>query len=97
MDDLEGWEELVTDKAFRRRFGDLDTEGMLTRPPRGFTVDHPSANWLRYQSFTAGCELSVEEVTSPKLPQTLKRHFAAMTPFVRWLNGALGLPVSTRR
>lgn len=32
VDDLEGWEELVTDKAFRRRFGDLDTEGMLTRP-----------------------------------------------------------------
>lgn len=97
VDDLEGWEELVKNRGFRKRFGDLDTEGMLTRPPRGFTAEHPAATWLRYQSFTAGCPLTVDEVTSPRLPQILARHFAAMTPFVRWLNDALGLAPSTRR
>jgi len=97
VDDLEGWEELVLAPSFRRRFGELDTEAMLTRPPRGFSADHPAARWLRYQTFTAGCALSVEEVTSPKLPRLLARHFAAATPFVRWLNAALGLAESTRR
>jgi len=90
-DDLEGFEEIVKGRTFRRRFGDLDTDGMLTRLPRGFTADHPAAAWLRYQSYTAFTDVTPEEVTSVKLPQILAKHFAAMTPFVRWLNGALGL------
>jgi uncharacterized protein (TIGR02453 family) len=97
VDDLEGWEAIVTNRAFLRRFGALDTEGMLTRLPRGYAADHPAGAWLRYQSFTAGAPLTEEEVLSPKLPQTLAKHFAAMTPFVRWLNTALGLPPATGR
>jgi uncharacterized protein (TIGR02453 family) len=97
VDDLEGWEALVRDKAFRRRFGDLDQEGMLTRLPRGYAVDHPAGEWLRYQSFTAGAPLSDDEVLSPKLPILLAKHFSAMTPFVRWLNLALGLKPHTSR
>ncbi|MFO0074139.1 MAG: DUF2461 domain-containing protein [Gemmatimonas sp.] len=89
--DLEGWNDIVGDKAFRRRFGELDQEGMLTRVPRGYAADHPAAAWLRYQSFTAGAPLSDDEITSPRLPLLLARHYAAMTPFVRWLTAALGL------
>jgi len=97
VDDVAGFEALVLDKAFKRRFGVLDTEGMLTRLPRGFNADHPAGAWLKYQSFTAGCELSPDEVTSATLPQTLAKQFAAMTPFVRWLNTALGLKPSRTR
>lgn len=97
VDDLEGFEELVLDKAFKRRFGALDPEGMLTRLPRGFDADHPAGPWLKYQSFTAGCALSQDEVTNAALPNTLAKHFAAMTPVVRWLNTALGLKPSTTR
>ena len=97
VDDLEGWNAIVTNRAFRKRFGDLDTEGMLTRAPRGYAPDHPSAAWLRYQSFTAGTPLTDDEITSPTLPKVLARHYQAMTPFVRWLNEALGLkPHSSR-
>ena len=97
VEDWEGWEAVVRDRGFRRRFGDLDQEGMLTRMPRGFDPQHPAAPWLRYQSFTAGAPLTDEDVTSTRLPDTLIRHFSAMTPFVRWLNTALGLPAATRR
>lgn len=97
VDDQEGWEAIVNERAFRRRFGVLDTEGMLTRIPRGFAVDHPAAEWLKYQSFTAGCALTDAEVQSAKLPETLARHYKAMTPFVRWLNLALGLKPATMR
>ena len=38
-DDLDGFEAIVKGRAFRRRFGDLDTDGMLTRLPRGFAAD----------------------------------------------------------
>ena len=97
VDDLEGWDAIVGDRRFRRRFGALDQEGMLTRVPRGYPADHPAAAWLRYQSFTAGTPLTDEQVTSPRLPALLAGHYAAMTPFVRWLNLALGLkPHSSR-
>lgn len=96
-EDPDGFIELVTAPAFRRRFGALDDEAMLVRMPRGFAPEHPAATWLRHQSFTAGCEVPAEAVTSPKLPDLLAKHFEAMTPFVRWLNGALGLRPATAR
>lgn len=97
VDDVEGWEEIVLARGFKRRFGALDPEAMLVRMPRGYDETHPAAPWLKFQSFTAGAELSPAEVQSAKLPDTLAKHFAAMAPMVRWLNEALGLKPSTMR
>jgi len=96
-DDHAGFEDIVLAPAFDRRFGELDTEHILTRPPRGFLPNHPAGAWLRYQSFTAGRPMSSEEILSPKLPAVLAKSFEAMTPFVRWLNSASGLKPSTMR
>jgi len=96
-DDYDGFQSIVLQKAFVRRFGTLDTEGMLKRMPRGYHADHPAATWLRFQSFTAGCPLTVEQVQSPKLPDTLAKQYAVLTPFIRWLNNALGLKQSAGR
>jgi uncharacterized protein (TIGR02453 family) len=90
-------ERIVTAAPFRKRFGALETEGMLTRVPRGWEADHPAAAWLRYTSFTAGRPLTDEEVLAPKLAERVARDFAALVPLVRWLNGALGLQPAERR
>lgn len=97
IDDLEGFQAIVGESAFRRRFGDLDDEALLKRLPRGFAEDHPASRWLRHQSFTAGRLLTEREVLSPRLVGTLTRNYAALTPFVRWLNRALGLRSLGRR
>ncbi|MFN8645859.1 MAG: TIGR02453 family protein [Gemmatimonadales bacterium] len=97
MEDQDGFEAIVLAPAFRRRFGALDTEAMLTRLPRGVAPDHPAARWLRHQSFTVGRALTEAAARSPRLPATLARDFAALTPFVRWLNAALGYTARTRR
>ena len=65
--------------------------------PRGFDADHKAGAWLRYQSFTAGCEVKVTDIQSAKLPDVLAKQYAAMTPFVRWLNTTLGLKQSSGR
>lgn len=96
-DDHEGFEDIVLSPAFKKRFGTLEKESVLSRPPRGFAPDHPAGDWLRYQSFTAGRELTPEEYLSPKLPAILAKHYEAMTPFIRWLNEASGLKPSTMR
>jgi len=96
-DDPKEFEGIVLDRGFRRRFGGLDQEAMLKRLPRGFTDGHPAAAWLRYQSFTAGRELTRADLLSPRLPRVLAREYQALTPLVRWLNGALGFRAQGRR
>ena len=91
------WEAIVGAPAFRRRFGALDGEAVLTRVPRGFAPDHPAAAWLRYQSYTAGRALTADEVTAPGLAARLVKDFAVLLPMVRWLNDALGLAPAARR
>lgn len=88
---------IVLAPAFRRRFGRLDEDAMLKRPPRGYPPDHPAARWLRYRSFTAGRALEEREVLGPRLPDLLERDFALLVPLVRWLNAALGYPPAARR
>jgi uncharacterized protein (DUF2461 family) len=59
--------------------------------PRGYSEEHPAAQWLRYQSFTSGRPLTDTQITSAKLPTLLASEFEALLPLVRWVNGALGL------
>lgn len=80
-----------------KRYGGLDDSAMLKRMPRGYSEDHPAAQWLRYQSFTSGRPLTDLQVTSAKLPDLLAREFEQLLPLVRWLNGALGFPAGLAR
>jgi len=90
-------ERIVEARSFRRRFGRLDEEAMLKRLPRGFQESHPAAPWLRYRSFTVTRPLTEREVLDRRLPVALARHFSAMIPLVRWLNGAIGYQPATSR
>lgn len=96
-DDPVGFARIVRAPAFRRRYGRLSEEARLTRLPRGYAPGHPAEEWLRYKSFTVSRPLSPAVVLSARLPSILASDFRALRPFVRWLNGALGLPARDRR
>ena len=84
-------------RGLPRRFDGLDDQAVLKRMPRGYSEEHPAAQWLRYQSFTSGRLLTDAQVMSAKLPSLLAREFEDLLPLVRWLNAALGLSVSSPR
>ncbi len=88
---------VVTGARLVRRFGELDTDAVLARVPRGYAPDHPAARWLRFKSFTLSRALGDSQMTSARLPALVADDFAAMVPLVRWLNGALGLRPADRR
>jgi uncharacterized protein (TIGR02453 family) len=93
----EEFNAIVKARPFRKLLGDLSTEAMLKRMPRGFDAEHPAGDWLRYQSFTAGCSLTQADVTSSALADRLEDVFRTLTPLVRWLNSAMGFrPHSSR-
>ncbi|HEX3927009.1 MAG TPA: DUF2461 domain-containing protein [Gemmatimonadales bacterium] len=88
---------LVRAPAFRRAYGDLDSEAMLTRVPRGFAADHAAAEWLRYKSFTAGRMLADSDVLGERFPSLLEREVVRLLPLIRWLNTAIGHAPRARR
>lgn len=83
--------------AFKRRFGALSEEAMLSRLPRGFAPGHPAEAWLRYQSFTVHAMLPDTDVLSARLADRIEKDYRTMLPFVRWLNSALGYMPATSR
>ena len=92
------WQRLTSAPGFRRRFEGLSEEAKLRRVPRGFPPDHPAAEWLKLQSFTARASIEPSVVTSPRLVDRLCRDFELLVPLVRWLNRALGYqPAKARR
>jgi uncharacterized protein (TIGR02453 family) len=88
---------LTSAPGFRRRFDGLNEESKLRRVPRGFPPDHPAAEWLKLQSFTAVAPIEPNVVTSPRLVDRLCRSFEPLVPLVRWLNRALGYQPATTR
>ena len=96
-EDPRGFERVVKNPSFVRRFGGLDDEHALKRMPRGFAETHPAVRWLKFQSFISGRDLSDKKVTSPRLAAVLQEDFSKLLPLVRWLNGALGLKTATTR
>jgi len=89
--------DLVTARAFTRRFGSLEREHMRQRMPRGYAPEHPAGEWLRFQSFTAGRPLDDAALGNRRLIDTLLKDYAVLLPFVRWINGVSGLPEATSR
>jgi len=70
----------------------------LARVPRDFPPDHPAAEWLKLQSFTARASIERGVVTSPRLVDSLCRDFELLVPLVHWLNRVLGYqPAKARR
>jgi len=99
-DDPASWESVVLARPFVRRFGGLtedDPGVLLKRLPRGFAPGHPAERWLRFNSFTVSRALSDAEVLSPGVATLVMKDYAAMVPFVRWLNRAMGFLPSTHR
>jgi uncharacterized protein (TIGR02453 family) len=77
--------KLIRARAVRELYGELQGE-KLTRPPKGFTPDHPAADLVRYKQLLFYVELAPELATSTDLQPTLVHHLKAITPFLEFLN-----------
>jgi uncharacterized protein (TIGR02453 family) len=83
--DPEGFGAVVKNKKLRATFGDLQEEGKLLRPPKGFAPDGPHAEYLKLKSFIVWKESSLKGMPPDQLPKDLLAGFAAAAPLVHWL------------
>jgi uncharacterized protein (TIGR02453 family) len=88
---LDRFRAIAESPGLARRVGGVDGE-RLQRVPRGFTSDHPAAEYLKFKQFVAGREYPAAFVTSPRFLPTLVGVFEAVAPLVTFLNEPLLTP-----
>ena len=79
---------IVESPGFRRHLGELGGD-KLTRVPRGFSRDHPAAEYLKFKHFVAGADLPATLATSPTFYKTVLAIFREVVPLTRFLNTPL--------
>ena len=64
----------------------------LSRPPRGFPVDHPLVEDLKRKDFVASLRLPDSVISGPNLVSRIEKDWAEVAPLIDYLCAALDLP-----
>lgn len=72
--------------TFKKYFGTIEGEQLKTAP-RGYDVDHPQIDLLRYKSFLAVHRFEDDQVSKAGFSQYVTQVFKALYPFDCFLNG----------
>lgn len=89
LDDPAAWSDVVSDRALRRAWGEVQGE-RLVRPPRGAPADHPYLDDLRLKDFLVMVELTEAEVCRPDFLNRFAKMCAAAMPLMTFLARAIG-------
>jgi len=86
----ERWQAARNDKKFAAHWQLAGTS--LTRPPRGYAVDHAAIEDLKRKDFIGLAPLSFAEATGTGLVKLAGTRFAAAAPLMKFLCEALRVP-----
>ena len=85
VDDPEGFDKILKNKALRQHFGGLQEEGKLKRPPKGFDPELPQIESLKFKNFIVWTEQHIEGMMPGVLEKELVTGFKTALPLVAWL------------
>lgn len=89
-DEWETFHGIISDKTFRKEFGDLSREDkVLKRVPQGFDKDSPAAEYLKLTEYYVWKPLPGTLLTDEKLIPEVLRYFRLMQPLMAFLNRAI--------
>ncbi len=69
----------------------------VSRPPKGFDPAHPAMDFLKRKHFVLGAKLDEKVALTAGLKDEIVRRFAAMAPFVEFLNRPLLAGLASER
>lgn len=84
--DAAGFTKLLKNKKLKETYGELQEEGKLSRPPKGFDADVPHLEYIKLKNFIVWHELDVRKVAD--LGKMLASDFKDAYPLVTWLRQA---------
>ncbi|WP_420582497.1 DUF2461 domain-containing protein [Reichenbachiella sp.] len=80
--------EIIQRKDFKENFGSLKG-AQLKRAPKGFEVDDPAIDLLRYKQYWVRHEFNMKEVMKPNFHLTIIKQFQNMRPFFDYMSEIL--------
>lgn len=88
---------ILNSKQIKDTFSNLLGEQLKTSP-KGFSVDHPAIDLLRYKQFILKKDFTDEEVFDPSFHKEISNTFKKMRPFFDFMSAALttdanGVPI----
>lgn len=86
--DAAGFGKVLKNKKLKERFGDLQDEGKLVRPPKGFDADAPHIEYIKMKSFIVWTETSIKKKIPVDLGKEVVAGFKDAYPLVAWLRQA---------
>ncbi len=78
--------KILSQKDFKKYFGELDPSYKLKTTPKGYDKDHPDIESLKLTSFIAWKKYSDKVVTGKKFVDELAKGAKTMKPFLDFLN-----------
>ncbi|HEX7635513.1 MAG TPA: DUF2461 domain-containing protein [Noviherbaspirillum sp.] len=88
IDDAAGFGKVLKNKKLKDAFGDLQAEGKLVRPPKGFDADAPHIEYIKMKSFIVWKETSLKKIPPADLGKELAAEFRNAYPLIAWLTQA---------
>ena len=85
IDDAAGFGKVLKNKKMKNAFGDLQDEGKLIRPPKGFDADTPHIEYIKMKSFIVWKETSLKKKIPADLKKELVTGFKDTWPLINWL------------
>jgi len=88
INDEAGFEKVLKDKKLKQVFGELQDEGKLKRPPKGYDADLKHIEYLKLKNFMVWTECPYQGLGSDEVKQILVKAYQSALPLVQWLRRA---------
>ena len=87
----EDLEEILTEKKFKKEFGDFDRaeKNTLKNPPRGYEKEHPAIEFLKLKSFETSQKFEIKEVLKEDFVSKMSAKLILIKPLNEFINRAL--------
>jgi uncharacterized protein (TIGR02453 family) len=88
VDDAAGFAKVLKNKKLRATFGDIQNEGKLQRPPKGFDPEHEHIEYIKLKSFFVWTEVDLQLNKPELLVPTIASGLKDALPLVTWMREA---------
>ena len=86
--DAAGFGKVLKNKKLRATYGDIQNEGKLQRPPKGYDPEHEHIEYIKLKSFFVWTEIDLQLNKPELLVPTIAAGLKDALPLVTWMRAA---------
>ena len=88
VEDAAGFRKVLKNKRLVATYGDIQNEGKLLRPPKGYDPEHEHIEYIKLKSFFVWTEIDLQLNKPELLVPTLAAGLKDAYPLVQWMREA---------